>query len=95
MHNNQASGEVINIGNSREISIIDLAAMIWKMINPQEEPLYDFISYNQFSGKYEDVMRRVPDPSKAERLLGFKPKIELEEGLPLTIEWQKTISTCS
>lgn len=84
-----AVGQVYNVGNGREIQIVDLAKMIWKKIRPHEEPLIEHISYESFSGKYEDVMRRVPDLTKATLELGFKASVELEEGLPLTIEWQK------
>lgn len=89
IENEKAIGQVFNIGNKREIAIIDLAKMIWRMINSNEEPMFEFISYQSFSGKYEDVPRRVPDISKAKKLLGFEPKVELEEGLPITIEWQR------
>lgn len=89
IENEKALGQVFNIGNTREISIIELAQIIWKMINSNDEPLFEFISYKSFSGKYEDVRRRVPDISRARRLLDFKPKVELEEGLPITIEWHK------
>ncbi|KPK41825.1 MAG: nucleoside-diphosphate sugar epimerase [Omnitrophica WOR_2 bacterium SM23_29] len=89
LENKDAPGQAFNIGNRREISIIELARMIWKMVNPKDEPLIEFISYRSFSGKYEDVPRRIPDTSKTSKLLNFNPKIELEEGLPITIEWQK------
>jgi len=83
-------GELINIGNNREISILDLAKLIWKMVNGSSKPKLKFIPYATFSGKnYQDVMRRVPDISKANRLLGFSPKTGLEEGLFKTIEWQR------
>ncbi|MDP3787095.1 MAG: GDP-mannose 4,6-dehydratase [Candidatus Omnitrophota bacterium] len=87
--NENAVGQVFNIGNQREIAIIELAKMIWKMINPNDEPLFEFISYQSFSGRYEDVPRRIPDINKTKKLLNFHPKIELEEGMPITIEWQK------
>jgi len=84
-----AAGRVFNIGNTREIMIIELAEMIWQMIRPGEEPKIEFISYRSFSGRYEDVRRRTPDISLARALLGFEPRVALEEGLPITIEWQR------
>lgn len=89
IENENALGEVFNIGNEREITIIELAQMIWKMINLSDEPLLEYISYQSFSGRYEDVRRRVPDIGKARKLLNFKPRVELEEGLPVTIEWHR------
>jgi UDP-glucose 4-epimerase len=91
MESERSAGEVFNIGAKREIAIIDLARMIWKMIRPKEEPKIKKIPYKDISGKYEDVMRRVPDVSKAEEMLGFNAEIQLEEGLPKTIQWQRDI----
>lgn len=88
----EAVGQAFNIGNTREIAICDLAGLIWKMINPRKEPLLNFVPYSSFSGKYEDVVRRVPDISKARKLLGFAPKVDIEKGLAMTIAWQKGVS---
>lgn len=89
MENDNALGEVFNIGTEREIAIIDLAKMIWRMINSDNEPLLEYIPYKSFYGRYEDVRRRIPDISKAKKLLGYTAKIGLEEGLRLTIKWQR------
>lgn len=89
VENKNTIGEVLNIGNEREISIIDLGRMIWRMINPKEEPVFEFVSYQSFSGKYEDVLTRKPDCSKAMKILGVSPQIDLEDGLPITIDWQR------
>ena len=86
----RSAGELINIGNNKEISILNLARLIWKMVNGNLRPRLKFVPYKTFSGKnYQDVMRRVPDISKARRLLGFIPRVGLEEGLARTIEWQR------
>lgn len=89
IENENAVGEVFNIGNQRQITIIELAEMIWKMININDKPLFEFIPYQSFSGGYEDVLKRLPHINKANKLLNFKPKIELEDGLPITIGWQR------
>lgn len=88
MEKEGAIGQVFNIGNPREISILELAKMIWKMVN-KEEPLIEFIPYKNFSRDYEDVLKRVPDITKAREILGFEPRVGLEEGLRATIEWQR------
>jgi UDP-glucose 4-epimerase len=82
-----ADNRVFNLGNTREISISDLATMIWGMIRPNEPPRIKFIPYESF-GKYEDVVRRIPDISRARAVLGFEPKVDLEVGLRQTIRWQ-------
>lgn len=84
----KSQGEVFNLGNDREITILGLAQMIWKMVRPGTEPKIELIPYATF-GKYEDVMRRVPDIRKTQSTLGFRAEWSLEKGLPLTIEWQK------
>jgi UDP-glucose 4-epimerase len=82
-----ANNMVFNLGNTREISIIDLARLIWRLVRGGTPAKIKLIPYQSF-GKYEDVMRRIPDITRARKILGFEPKVDLEEGLQLTIEWQ-------
>jgi UDP-glucose 4-epimerase len=82
-----ADGLVFNLGNTYEISIADLARLIWRLIRPSQEPKLTFQPYASF-GKYEDVMRRIPDITRARSLLGFEPQVALEDGLRRTIRWQ-------
>jgi UDP-glucose 4-epimerase len=91
LENQEAIGRVINIGSTSEITILNLGNKIWKLIRGSEPPKYEFVPYRQFSGRYEDVRRRVPDIRLANEVLGFHPKVSLDEGLPLTIEWQKGV----
>jgi len=85
-----ANLEIVNIGNNREITILDLAREIHRLCGKPGEPKINMIPYDAIAGrKYEDVLRRVPDIRKAERLLGFRASVQLEEGLIRTIEWQK------
>lgn len=83
----EADGELLNIGNDREISIEGLARMIWGLVR-QDEPRVKLVPLSSF-GRYEDVERRIPDNSRAARVLGFSPRVPLEEGLPRTIAWQR------
>jgi UDP-glucose 4-epimerase len=82
-----ANNRVFNLGNTREISILALAQLIWKLVRGGETPKIKLVPYASF-GKYEDVMRRIPDITRARTLLGFEPRVDLEEGLRRTIEWQ-------
>lgn len=82
-----ANNMVLNLGNTREISILALAQLIWRLVRGDEAPKIKLISYQTF-GKYEDVMRRVPDITRARNLLGFEPLVDLEDGLRRTILWQ-------
>lgn len=90
INNANTNNEIINLGSTEEIKIVDLSKKIHNLINNKKELKVKYVPYESFTGKkYEDVMRRVPDISKARKLLGFNPKINLTEGLKKTIEWHK------
>lgn len=69
-----------------EISVIDLAKKIHKLVRPNDEFKVKYIPYSEF-GNYEDVHRRVGQNTKAGNLLNWRPKISLQEGLNLTYQW--------
>jgi UDP-glucose 4-epimerase len=85
----EAENEIFNIASNpkEEISIKDLAFLIWDLVRNESSPKIKFIPYKTF-GNYEDVRRRVPNIDKIKKL-GFQPKYSLIEGLKKTIEWQK------
>jgi UDP-glucose 4-epimerase len=88
IENDRANGEILNIGSIHEITIKDLAYLIKRLSQTPGELKIRFVPYESF-GRYEDVPRRVPDIDKARNILGFDPKVSLEEGLCRTIVWQK------
>jgi len=77
---NKAKGEVVNIGNSHEITILELAKKI-KETTKSHSPL----TFQPLPK--DDPKRRCPDTTKLEKLTGWKSKINLSEGLERTIEW--------
>lgn len=84
----EAEGEVLNIGNSREVTILQLAELI-KKITRSLSPI-QFVPYSDYYGQsYEDTPRRVPSVKKAKEMAGFEAKTPLEKGLEKTIEWCK------
>lgn len=88
----EANGEIFNIGSDHEITILDLAKTIKQLSNTPGELQLKFVPYESFTGrKYEDVRRRVPDSSRCEQILGVKAIVTLEEGLPRTIAWQRSL----
>lgn len=91
IENDAANGEILNIGSTREISILELARVIHRLSAVPGELKLEFVPYEKISSgrSYEDVRRRVPDVSKAERILGFKARVSLEDGLSRTIGWQR------
>jgi UDP-glucose 4-epimerase len=84
-----ADGEMLNVGADREITIEQLARMVWGMVR-DDEPRLKVVPLATF-GKYEDVQRRIPDNRRAARVLGYTPSVTLEEGLPRTIAWQREV----
>lgn len=89
----EANGEIINIGSSEEITILELAEHIRRLAPGGKDVPIEFIPYESFTGKkYEDVMRRVPDTTLCERLLGVRARVPLTEGLRRTFEWQKAVT---
>jgi len=90
----EANGEIFNIGSTHEITILELAQVIKRLADTPHPLRLKFVPYESFTGRaYEDVRRRVPDVSRAERILGVKATIGLDEGLAATIDWQRTVTT--
>jgi len=78
--NTKAKGEVVNLGNAQEITILQLAKKIKQLTKSKSR----FTFYPLPKG---DPKRRSPDTDKMKKLLCWKPKISLEQGLKRTIEW--------
>jgi UDP-glucose 4-epimerase len=74
----RAVGEVINIGNTEEVNIEDLAKIV-KQRTDSSSPI-QFVPYDQaYEPGFEDMMRRVPSIKKLESLTGFRPQTSLAE----------------
>jgi UDP-glucose 4-epimerase len=83
----ETSGEVINIGNDQPIAIVDLAQKVQEAVGIEGPLRAKIVPLESIGGNYQDVRHRVPDLSKARRLLGFEPQVSLEEGLQKTLAW--------
>jgi nucleoside-diphosphate-sugar epimerase len=79
-------GEVVNMGSEEETSIKELAKEIKRLTNSSSE-----IVLEEFPEDEINIGRMCPDITKAKRILGWEPKIGLEEGLKKTIEWFEKI----
>lgn len=73
----EAVGEVFNIGNDREISINDLARMV-KEATGSSSPIVHVPYEEAYAEGFEDMQRRVPNVSKLERVIGYRPRTQLE-----------------
>ncbi len=79
----QARGEVINLGSGEEVSIRTLAETICRVVGFEGRLEWD-------ASKPQGAPRRALDPAKAERLLGFRREVGLEEGLRRAADWYST-----
>ena len=86
MFSDSTKGEIFNLGNPVEYSVKELADKI--------KDLTDSKSEIKYSGTFRenDPMRRRPDITKAKKILGWEPKVSLEEGLQKTIEYYRLIN---
>ena len=74
----RAVGEVFNIGNVEEVSIAELAQRVKR--TTASASAVQFVPYDQaYEAGFEDMPRRVPDISKVRALIGFEPKLALDE----------------
>jgi UDP-glucose 4-epimerase len=81
----RAVGEVFNIGNTGEISIRDLADRVRELAG-SASPV-TLIPYDEaYEAGFEDMPRRVPDISKVGRLVGYRPKVALDEIIERVID---------
>jgi nucleoside-diphosphate-sugar epimerase len=73
-------GEVINIGNPGEFTMIEAAELVKEMTGTKSKIVYKPLPN-------DDPTRRKPDITKAKKLLGWEPKVKFEDGLRKTIKW--------
>ncbi len=83
LENAKAVGESFNIGNSRAVTtIFGLAEAVCRVLASKSKIVFkDALS--------ADIELRIPETRKAHELLGFKAKVDLEEGISLTARWYK------
>ncbi len=75
-------GEVFNLGNPEEITILELARLIKEITGSSSEIVFK-------ERPEDDPDRRKPDITKAKKILNWHPKVSLREGLIKTIGWFK------
>jgi UDP-glucose 4-epimerase len=82
-----AVGEVFNIGNgSEEVSVLDLARRVKARSASRSE--ITLVPYDKaYEEGFEDMPRRVPDTGKLRRLIGYEPRVHLDEILDNVIEY--------
>lgn len=80
----EAIGKTVNIGSNREISIGDTFNLIKELMSSEVEFIAD---EKRIRPEKSEVFRLWCDNSRIEQLTGFKPKVDIREGLERTINW--------
>jgi UDP-glucose 4-epimerase len=85
----RAIGQVFNIGNTGEVTIADLAARVRQMTG-SNSPIH-LVPYSEaYEEGFEDMPRRVPDISKVAELVGYEPKLALDEIIQTVIDHMRS-----
>jgi len=78
MDSDKAVGQVFNVGNNSQISIMELAKKVIKITGSKSS--IQKIAYEKaYPEGFEDMQRRVPDISKIKQILGWEPEINLDQ----------------
>lgn len=78
----------VNLGNPREMTVLEFAKQIRDATGAESEIVFEPLPE-------DDPQRRQPDITKARILLGWEPRVDLEEGLRRTIEWFRQAAAVS
>ena len=82
----KAIGQMFNIGNKEEVTILKLAEIV-KSLTGSTSPI-EFIPYDKaYEEGFEDMPRRVPDLTKVQQLVGYEPQVQLNEIITRVIEY--------
>lgn len=85
MFYDNTKGQIVNLGNPQEHTVLEFAQIVKKLTNSESEIVF---SENL---PVDDPLRRCPDISKAKELLLWEPKVSLSEGLLKVIDYSKKV----
>lgn len=86
-----AVGQMVNIGDDEEISVLECARIIHRLANTGKPLKTRFVPMAQLFGQYKDIQRRKPDLGRARELICYRPSMTFEEGLLRVIETRRRI----
>lgn len=84
MFSEKTKGEVINLGNPEEKTILELANIIKDKVSSSSSLVFEPLPE-------DDPKKRKPDITKAQNLLGWSPKVSIDQGLSKTIQYFKSL----
>lgn len=84
MNNDKGFIGPVNLGNPSERTVLNLAEMVLEMTGSKSK-----ITYKELPS--DDPVKRKPDITKAQKILGWEPKVDIKDGLVKTIEYFKSI----
>jgi len=87
--NPAANGQAINIGVDVETTVLEFARLMLELFGPTKtKSKIKFVTQEQVYGSsYEDIPRRVPDNTKMRTLLRVTPKVNLRDGVKISMDW--------
>jgi len=84
MESEKAINQDFNLASPTPVKMIDLAKMLWRLTGQKKSFKASFIE-----GFTYDIKKRIPDTEKMKNLLGWKPRVNFEDGLKEVIAWLK------
>lgn len=90
--NSRATGKVVNIGSTREITILELAERV-KELSGSSSKIVLIPYIEAYPDDFEDMRRRVPDVSLLEELNGKTPEADIEKIITDILDWLGTRET--
>jgi UDP-glucose 4-epimerase len=84
LESEKAINEDFNISVSQPTSVLELAEKVWNKLLPNRK-----FSFTSEPSYLYDVQKRIPDVTKAEKILGFKAEINLDESIDEVISYMK------
>jgi UDP-glucose 4-epimerase len=85
--NPAADGQAINIGVDVETTVLEFAKLMIELFGPTKSKIKFVTQEEVYGNSYEDIPRRVPDNTRMRTLLGVTPKVNLRDGVKISMDW--------
>lgn len=85
--NSDYTGGPVNIGNDLEIPVLEMANIVGRVVAEKLGQKAPSVPIQFLPKRTDDPMRRRPDITLAKRVLGWSPRVSLDEGISRTVDW--------